>query len=116
MDPIFNTSMMRTLTAALGGRPLYAFLWVLWFLYGFLIVLIRDTNRTSSSLTAIIVCGAAGLLYSYFLIRSLIAKKRIMWLIAVRHDLQTPRSFFKLLIWITPFMIVGAVIAPAILL
>ena len=106
---------LELLTAALGGRRLYTYLWALWLFAAILGHYALSESIQGSSKIALFTCVTGFAIYSLLLIRDLFSKERRASLLSMQSGFRTPSPTLRILVWIVPVLALGAVLAPALL-
>ena len=110
---------LESLAAALGGRLLYAFLWILWLCAALIGHYVQDMTRAASvqrgSKVTLAICVTGLLFYAFLLIRSLVSKERRDELFSLQRDWPKPRLLLRVLIWLVPMLALGALLAPSLI-
>ena len=104
------------LTAALGGRRVYALIWGVWLFAAIIGHYVQEITRSDvierSTKVAFATCVIGLVVTSALLLRGFISKKGREALLAKQPNLPPATAFFRTLVWIVPIMALGAALAP----
>jgi hypothetical protein len=101
------------LTAALGGRRLYTYLWALWLFAAIVGHYALSESSQRSSKIALITCVTGFVIYALLLLRGLVSKERRGALFSMQSGLRPTSTPLRILVWSVPVLALGAVLAPA---
>ena len=108
--------LFNTVTAAVGGRKIFAVLWTSWLLVGILAHYLQDfagvdpVRPRSLYAFSLMVVGAISL--AVYLMRSLLSERGRCELFARRPDLPPVGAVMKIAVWVIPVLAFGAAVAP----
>jgi hypothetical protein len=116
MKTLDHPHALDALTAALGGRKVYAILWGWWLfvsMCGYYALTLPQREVGTGTGKAVMIVGILGLLVtSWQLIDGLASKRKREELLAKQTDLPEARTVFRLLVWTVPVVGLGAMLAP----
>jgi len=111
-----NAKPLDMLTAALGGRRVYMFLWMFWLFAAAIGHYLQEFAKKESiqwhTKLAFAVCVLGLIAYSALLCSSLASREKRNDLWQIQTGLPQVGDSFRALVWIVPIVAFGALISP----
>ena len=116
MKDVRQVDPLDALTAAVGGRRLFAMLWISWLLIAVLAHYAQDFPRAETvrprSQYVFEMLAAVFLAHLVLFVRSLLSREKRKSLLRKRPDLPVPVPLLRIAVWLIPILALGAVLAP----